>query len=62
VLSQSVVVVMLVSFLGDVLDWAKGTDIVYVGGGIAMVIAVVAFMLRDVPSRGRRLDANGANR
>ena len=39
VLSQSVVVVMLVSFLGDVLDWAKGTDIVYVGGGIAMVIA-----------------------
>ena len=52
VLAQSVVVVMLVSFLGDVLDWEKGTDIVYVGGGIAMVIAAVAFMLRDVQSRG----------
>jgi hypothetical protein len=33
-----------------------------VGGGIAMVIAAVAFMLRDVQSRGRRLDADGANR
>jgi uncharacterized membrane protein YqhA len=62
VLAQSVVVVMLVSFLGDVLDWEKGTDIAYVGGGIAMVIAAVAFMLRDVQSRGRRLDADGANR
>jgi uncharacterized membrane protein YqhA len=62
VLSQSVVVVMIVAFLGDVLDWEKGTDIVYVGGGIAMVIAAVAFMLRDLPSRRQRLDANGANR
>ena len=62
VLAQSVVVLMLVSFLGDVLDWEKGTDIVYVGGGIAMVIATVAFMLRDVQSRGLRLDADGANR
>src|SRR5262245_61986873 len=59
VLAQSVVVVMLVSSLGDVLDWEKGSDIVYVGGGIAMVIAAVAFMLCDVQSRGRRLDADG---
>jgi uncharacterized membrane protein YqhA len=54
VLSESVIVVMLVSFLGDVLEWERGSDIVYVGGGIAMVIAAVAFMLRDVSSRDPR--------
>jgi uncharacterized membrane protein YqhA len=62
VLSQSVIVVMLVNFLGDVLEWEKGSDIVFVGGGIAMVIAAVAFMLRGLPARDRRLDADGARR
>ena len=62
VLSQSVIVVMLVNFLGDVLEWEKGSDIVFVGGGIAMVIAAVAFMLRGLPARVRRLDADGARR
>ena len=53
VLSQSVVVVMLVAFLGDVLEWEKGTDILFVGGGIAMVIAAVAYMQRDLPAPRR---------
>jgi hypothetical protein len=33
-----------------------------VGGGIGMVIAAVAFMLRNLPPRGHRLDADGAHR
>ena len=45
-LSQSVVVVMVVAFLGDVLEWEKGSDIAFVGGGIALVIAALAYMLR----------------
>ena len=59
ILSQSVIVVMLVAFLGDVLEWEQGSDILFVGGGVALVIAAVAFMLRGVPRRGRRLDAGG---
>ena len=46
VISQSVVVVLLVAFLGDVLEWEQGSDIAFVGGGIAAVIAAIAFMLR----------------
>jgi len=37
---------MLVAFLGDVLEWERGTDILFVGSGIALVIAAVALMLR----------------
>ena len=59
ILSQSVIVVILVAFLGDVLEWEKGRDILYVGGGVAMVIAAVAFMMRDLPRRGRQMDAGG---
>jgi uncharacterized membrane protein YqhA len=47
VLAQSVVVVLLVAFLGDVLEWETGSDIAFVGGGIAVVIAAIAFMLRS---------------
>ncbi len=47
IVSQSVVVVMLVAFLGDVLEWENGTDIAFVGGGIAAVIAAIAFILRS---------------
>lgn len=46
ILSQSVVVVMVVAFLGDVLEWETGTDILFVGGGIAAVIAALTYMLR----------------
>src|SRR5262245_45626983 len=60
VLSQSVIVVLLVAFLGDVLEWEKGSDIAFVGGGIAMVIAAVAFLLRDVTPRERHVDQDGA--
>ena len=60
VLSQSVVVVMLVAFLGDVLEWESGGDIAYVGGGIALVIAAVALMLRELPPRDNPPDADGA--
>src|SRR6516165_2476175 len=38
VLSQSVIVVLLIDFLGDVLEWERGTDIAFVGAGLAMVI------------------------
>src|SRR5262249_48629805 len=62
VLSQSVVVVMLVAFLGDVLEWEKGSDIAFVGGGISMVIAAVASMLREAPPRDRRLNADRGSR
>jgi uncharacterized membrane protein YqhA len=47
VLAQSVVVVLLIAFLGDVLEWENGSDIAFVGGGIAMVIAAIAFMWRS---------------
>lgn len=50
IVSQSVVVVLLIAFLGDVLEWENGTDIAFVGGGVAAVIAAIAFMLRS----GRR--------
>jgi uncharacterized membrane protein YqhA len=53
-LSQSVVVVMLVAFLGDVLEWENGSDIAFVGGGVAMVIAAIAFMLRSDQVGDRR--------
>jgi len=46
VLSQSVVLVILVAFLGDVLEWERGSDILFVGAGIALVIAAAALMLR----------------
>ena len=46
ILSQSVVVVLVIAFLGDVLEWETGTDILFVGGGIAAVIAALAYMLR----------------
>jgi uncharacterized membrane protein YqhA len=51
VLSQTVIVVLLVNFLGDVLEWQQGTDIAFVGGGVAMVIAAVAYQLREMPAR-----------
>jgi uncharacterized membrane protein YqhA len=54
VVSHSVVVVLLVAFFGDVLEWEKGTDIAFVGGGIAVVIAAVAFMLRTNRTEDRR--------
>lgn len=53
IVSQSVVVVMLVALLGDVLEWEKGTDIAFVGGGIAAVIAAIAFMLRSGHAQDR---------
>jgi hypothetical protein len=42
-----------------VLEWEKGSDIAFVGGGSAMVIAAVAFMLRDAAPRDRHADAGG---
>ena len=54
VVSQSVVVVLLVAFLAIVLEWDNGTDIAFVGGGIAAVIAAVAFMLRTSRAEDRR--------
>lgn len=51
ILSQSVVVVMVVGFLGDVLEWENGTDIFFVGAGIAAVIAALAYMLRGYDKR-----------
>jgi uncharacterized membrane protein YqhA len=54
VVSQSVVVVLLIAFLGDVLEWEQGSDIALVGGGIAAVIAAVAFMLRTSRTEDRR--------
>ena len=47
VLSHSIIVVILVAFLGEVLEWERGTDVLYVGAGVALVIAAVAFMQRD---------------
>ena len=47
ILSHSVVVVMVVAFLGDVLEWENGSDIAYIGAGIALVIAALAYMQRD---------------
>jgi uncharacterized membrane protein YqhA len=52
VLAQSIVVVMLVGFLGDALEWETGSDIAFVGGGVAAVIAAIAFMLRSGGSSG----------
>jgi uncharacterized membrane protein YqhA len=46
IVSQTVVVVMLIAFLGFVLEWDAGMDIAFVGGGIAAVIAAIAFMVR----------------
>lgn len=54
VISQSVVVVMLVAFLGYVLEWESGTDIAFLGGGVAAVIAAIAFMLRAGRADERR--------
>ncbi len=54
IVSQSVVLVMLVAFLGDVLEWENAADIAYVGGGVAAVIAAIAFMLRDRGADGGR--------
>jgi uncharacterized membrane protein YqhA len=51
VLSQSVIVLLLVDFLGDVLEWERGTDIAFVGVGLAMVIAAVAYQLREMPAQ-----------
>lgn len=33
VVAQSVIVVMLVAFLGDVLEWERASDVVFVRGG-----------------------------
>ena len=52
VLAQSVVVVLLVAFLGDVLEWETGSDIAFVGAGIAAVIAAIAFMWRSEHAQG----------
>jgi hypothetical protein len=41
-----------VAFLGEVLEWENGVDVAHVGGGIAMVIAAVAFMLHGARSSG----------
>jgi uncharacterized membrane protein YqhA len=49
ILSQSVVVVMVVAFLGDVLEWDNGSDIAFIGAGIALVIAALAYMQRGHP-------------
>jgi len=54
IVSQSVVVVMLVAFLGDLLEWEQGTDIAFVGGGVAAVIAAIAFTLRSSRAEDRR--------
>jgi uncharacterized membrane protein YqhA len=47
VLAQSVVAVMIIAFLGDVLEWEQGSDIAFVGGGVAAVIAAIALVLRS---------------
>jgi uncharacterized membrane protein YqhA len=52
-LLQAVVVVMLVAFLGDVLEWENGTDIAFIGGGVAAVIAAIAIMLRSIDTDER---------
>ncbi len=54
IVSQSVVLVMLVAFLGDVLEWENATDIAFVGAGVAAVIAAIAFMLRDARADERQ--------
>jgi uncharacterized membrane protein YqhA len=54
VISQSVVVVLLVAFLGNALEWEKGVDIAFLGGAVAAVIAAVAFMLRSGRVEDRR--------
>jgi uncharacterized membrane protein YqhA len=53
IVSQSVVVVMLVAFLGDVLEWEQGSDIAFVGGGVAAVIAAIALTLRTSRAQDR---------
>ena len=64
IVAQSVVVVMLVAFLGDLLEWEQGSDIAFVGGGVAAVIAAIAFTLRsshaDAPELARRDRADQA--
>ena len=62
VVAQSVIVVMLVAFLGDVLEWERASDVVFVGGGIAMVTAAVTFTLREARRSRRRDDDGGADR
>lgn len=47
-----VVVLLVVSFLGVVTDWKGGTDILFYGASIAIVIAAVA-LLQFVQSRAR---------
>lgn len=54
IVSQSVIVVMLVAFLGDVLEWEQGADIAFVGGGVAAVIAAIAWMLRSGSAEAQR--------
>lgn len=45
---------MLVAFLGDLLEWEQGSDIAFVGGGVAAVIAAIAFTLRSSHADDRR--------
>jgi uncharacterized membrane protein YqhA len=54
IVSQSVVVVMLVALLGDLLEWEQGSDIAFVAGGVAAVIAAIAFTLRSSHADDRR--------
>ena len=44
-----------VAFLGGGLEWENGTNVAFVGSGVAAVIAAVAFMLRSsqADERGR---------
>lgn len=54
IVSQAVVLVMLVAFLGDVLEWENATDIAFVGAGVAAGIAAIAFRLRDARAGERQ--------
>ena len=47
VVSEAAILVMAVAFLGHVLEWERGADILYIGGGVALVIAALALVVRE---------------
>jgi uncharacterized membrane protein YqhA len=48
-ISEAAIVVMAVAFLGDVLEWERGSDILFIGGGVALVTAALVLAIRDPP-------------
>jgi uncharacterized membrane protein YqhA len=55
----SVTIVLLgVTFLGEVVDWNKGdNNIFFLGAGVALVVAALGFILWLTPVHGERVDA-----